>query len=38
MRQFEVLTICGRRHLTQVDTTRYDGFIGFRRIIKVLED
>lgn len=36
MKQFEVLTLGGVRHLTVVDTSRYDGYIGFRRLIKEL--
>lgn len=37
MGQFEVLTINdGVRYLTEIDTSRYDAFIGFRRIVKTL--
>lgn len=37
MNQFEILTLNGVRHLTVVNTERYDGFIGFRRVIATLE-
>lgn len=37
MRQFEVLTIKGIRRLCVINTERWDGFIGFRTIIKELE-
>lgn len=37
MNQFEVLVINGGEHyLTVVDTSRWDFYIGFRRIIKKL--
>lgn len=37
MNQFEVLTLRGVRHLTIINTERYDGFIGFRSVIATLE-
>jgi hypothetical protein len=38
MNQFELLTINGgERYLTIVDTSRWDFYIGFRRIITRLE-
>ena len=36
MRQFEVLVFRGGKYLTIMDTSRYDFWIGFRRIIKEL--
>jgi hypothetical protein len=36
MNQFEVLTLRGVRHLAVVDTSRYDFYVGFRRVIKEL--
>ena len=38
MNQFEVITINnGERYLTIINTERYDGYIGFRKIIKQLQ-
>lgn len=37
MRQFEVITINGgERYLTAINTDRWDGWIGFRTVIKRL--
>jgi hypothetical protein len=36
MRQFEVLTLQGVRYLTEVDTTRWDFWLGFRRTLRRL--
>lgn len=37
MKQFEVITINGgERYLTEIDTTRWNFWIGFRRVIKRL--
>lgn len=36
MHQFEVLSLQGRRLLCIVDTSRYDFWIGFRRVVKEL--
>lgn len=37
MRQFEVLAINGgERYLTEVDTTQWDFWIGFRRVLRRL--
>lgn len=36
MRQFETWSINGVRYLFVVEISRYDGFIGMRRIVKVL--
>lgn len=37
MSQFEVFRYNGRTVLTVVDMTRYDFWIGFRRVVAVLE-
>jgi hypothetical protein len=37
MSQFEVFSGMGRRVLTVIDTTRYDAFIGFRRVVAILK-
>lgn len=36
MKQFEVFNGMGRRVLTVVDTSRYDTFYGFRRVVAII--
>ena len=36
MRQFEVVRMTHTTYLAEIDTSRWDYFWGFRRIIKVL--
>lgn len=38
LKQFEVIQTPYGPALTIVDTSRYDGFLGFRRIVKYLSD
>lgn len=37
MNQFEILTSGGIRHLTVINTERYDFYIGFRSVVATLE-